>query len=61
MLPSEIGTGRSATTNSDAVIDSELVQPLKGVSLRDFESHRRMIEEQNRHKKAMLYKVIEQQ
>lgn len=35
--------------------------PFRGISLKDFESHRKMIEEQNRQKKDLLYKVIEQQ
>lgn len=35
--------------------------PFKGISLKDFESHRKMIEEQNRQKKDMLYKAIEKQ
>ncbi|XP_034481563.1 RAB6-interacting golgin [Drosophila innubila] len=34
--------------------------PFKGISLKDFEQHRRMIEEQNKQKKQMLYKAIEQ-
>ncbi|EDV97002.1 RAB6-interacting golgin [Drosophila grimshawi] len=34
--------------------------PFKGVSLKDFEQHRKMIEEQNKQKKQMLYKAIEQ-
>lgn len=34
---------------------------MKGVSLREFEAQRRMVEEQNNHRKQMLYKVIEQQ
>lgn len=34
--------------------------PFKGISLKDFESQRKLIEEQNKQKKAMLYKAIEQ-
>ncbi|KAH8300428.1 hypothetical protein KR018_005250 [Drosophila ironensis] len=34
--------------------------PFKGISLKDFEQHRRMIEEQNKQKKEMLYQAIEQ-
>uniref|UniRef100_T1P941 RAB6-interacting golgin n=1 Tax=Musca domestica TaxID=7370 RepID=T1P941_MUSDO len=34
--------------------------PFRGISLKDFETHRKMIEEQNRQKKDLLYKVIEQ-
>lgn len=33
--------------------------PLVGVSLREYEARRRMMEEQNRHKKDMIYKAIE--
>lgn len=33
----------------------------KGVSLKDYESQRRMVEEQNKHKKQILYRAIEQQ
>lgn len=33
--------------------------PFKGVSLKDFESQRKMIEEQNKQKKDLLYKAIE--
>lgn len=33
----------------------------KGVSLKDYESQRRMVEEQNKQKKEILYKAIEQQ
>lgn len=35
--------------------------PFKGVSLKDYESQRRIIEEQNKQKKEILYKAIEQQ
>lgn len=31
-----------------------------GISLREYEAQRRMVEEQNRHKKEMIYKEIEQ-
>ncbi|KAH8398772.1 hypothetical protein KR222_003125 [Zaprionus bogoriensis] len=34
--------------------------PFKGVSLKDFEQHRKLIEEQNKQKKQLLYKAIEQ-
>lgn len=34
--------------------------PFVGVSLREYEAQRRMMEEQNRHKKDMIYKAIEQ-
>lgn len=33
----------------------------KGVSLKDFESQRRMVEEQNKQKKEILYRAIEHQ
>lgn len=35
--------------------------PFKGISLKDFESQRKIIEEQNKQKKEMLYKAIELQ
>ncbi len=43
--------------------DESLKNPLafKGVSLKDYESQRRMVEEQNKQKKEILYKAIEQQ
>lgn len=34
--------------------------PFVGISLREYEAQRRMIEEQNRHKKEMIYKALEQ-
>ncbi|XP_030385301.1 RAB6-interacting golgin [Scaptodrosophila lebanonensis] len=34
--------------------------PFKGISLKDFEQHRKMIQEQNKQKKQMLYEAIEQ-
>lgn len=34
--------------------------PFKGISLKDFEQHRKMIQEQNKQKKEMLYQAIEQ-
>lgn len=49
--PDQIAGNGSAATAST----------MKGVSLREFEAQRRMVEEQNNHKKQMLYKVIEQQ
>lgn len=33
----------------------------KGISLKDYESQRRMVEEQNKQKKEILYRAIEQQ
>ncbi|XP_017059032.1 RAB6-interacting golgin [Drosophila ficusphila] len=69
----KISGGDSQTTSSadDASIlpstkDSSLGErlntdsPFKGISLKDFEQHRRMIEEQNKQKKQMLYQAIEQ-
>lgn len=53
------GSARSGL--SDGGVADLLVQTMKGVSLRDYETQRRMVEEQNKHKQAMLYKVIEQQ
>lgn len=52
--------------NVNLSIDSDntspLVNPTKmGVSLRDFETQRKLIEEQNRQKKDILCKAIEQQ
>lgn len=43
--------------------DDALEKPLafKGISLKDYESQRRMIEEQNKQKKEILYRAIEQQ
>lgn len=38
-----------------------LQSPLQGISLKDFESRRKMVEEQNRQRKEMLYKAIEYQ
>uniref|UniRef100_A0A1I8Q1E4 RAB6-interacting golgin n=1 Tax=Stomoxys calcitrans TaxID=35570 RepID=A0A1I8Q1E4_STOCA len=58
ILPSSIGD----KTPTPFVPPSSLqVQsPFRGISLKDFETHRKMIEEQNRQKKDLLYKVIEQ-
>lgn len=51
ILPStKDSTGERLSTDS----------PFKGISLKDFEQHRKMIEEQNKQKKQMLYKAIEQ-
>lgn len=41
--------------------DNDGASPFKGMSLKDFEAQRKMIEEQNKHKKDLLYKAIEQQ
>lgn len=37
------------------------VAAFKGISLKDYESQRRMVEEQNKQKKEILYRAIEQQ
>ncbi|XP_030572486.1 RAB6-interacting golgin [Drosophila novamexicana] len=34
--------------------------PFKGISLKDFEQHRKLIQEQNKQKKQLLYQAIEQ-
>ncbi|EDW79952.1 uncharacterized protein Dwil_GK18053 [Drosophila willistoni] len=53
VLPSTKGsTSSSPHLNTDS--------PFKGISLKDFEQHRKMIEEQNKQKKQMLYQAIEQ-
>ncbi|XP_049542881.1 RAB6-interacting golgin [Anopheles darlingi] len=38
----------------------EVVTPFKGMSLKDFEHQRKLMEEQNRQKRAILHKAIEQ-
>lgn len=52
-----------STDCEQGIIESQqpAQSPFQGVSLKDFESQRRMQEEQNRQKKEMLYKAIEQQ
>ncbi|KAH8319372.1 hypothetical protein KR067_005547 [Drosophila pandora] len=47
----------SESRNSDRLNTDS---PFKGISLKDFEQHRKMIEEQNKQKKQMLYQAIEQ-
>lgn len=57
------------SNESDSLNDSSILpepdslanveSPFKGVSLKDFESHRKMIEEQNKQKKDLLQKAIE--
>lgn len=49
----------SALTDDSSV--QEMPIPFKGISLKDYEAQRRMVEEQNKHKKDILYKAIEQQ
>ncbi|ALC44973.1 CG33052, partial [Drosophila busckii] len=51
-LPSTKDSSNAETLNTDS--------PFKGISLKDFEQHRKLIEEQNKQKKQMLYKAIEQ-
>ncbi|XP_037821958.1 RAB6-interacting golgin isoform X2 [Lucilia sericata] len=61
ILPSTSPADRNGKAAAFAAPSSLNVQsPFKGISLKDFESHRKMIEEQNRQKKEMLYKAIEQ-
>lgn len=48
----EIKKSDDSTTTSHA---------FKGISLKDYESQRRMVEEQNKQKKEILYRAIEQQ
>lgn len=53
-------------STSEDVVDSEDdtvedVPVVRGVSLKDFQSHQKMMEEQNKQKKDLLYKAIEQQ
>ncbi|XP_017072177.1 RAB6-interacting golgin [Drosophila eugracilis] len=52
ILPSSKESSSRERLNTDS--------PFKGISLKDFEQHRRMIEEQNKQKKQMLYQAIEQ-
>lgn len=51
-IEKEIRKQDDSSTNSVA---------FKGVSLKDYESQRRMVEEQNKQKKEILYRAIEQQ
>lgn len=39
----------------------EEVPVVRGISLKDFQSHQKLMEEQNKQKKDLLYKAIEQQ
>ncbi|XP_016986087.1 RAB6-interacting golgin [Drosophila rhopaloa] len=52
ILPSSKDSTSQERLNTDS--------PFKGISLKDFEQHRRMIEEQNKQKKQLLYQAIEQ-
>lgn len=40
---------------------NEVLTPFKGMSLKDFEQQRKLMEEQNRQKRDILHKAIEQQ
>lgn len=57
----DVGAGATATVAAD---DADLNEPMEpyyqGISLKDFEQHRKLIEEQNKQKKEMLTKAIEQ-
>lgn len=41
--------------------NESMSSPFRGISLKDFEQQRKMVEEQNRHKVQILQKAIEQQ
>lgn len=55
----EIVESAKETKKSDD--SSKDVVAFKGISLKDYESQRRMVEEQNKQKKEILYRAIEQQ
>lgn len=46
---------------NDVINGNDGSQTFKGVSLKDFEYQRKLMEEQNREKRAMLQKAIEKQ
>lgn len=48
-------------TSTPAVVAQESVTPFKGMSLKDFEQQRRLMQEQNRQKRDILQKAIDQQ
>lgn len=50
--------GKMGTNDDDS--DAEPRSLFQGISLKDFEQHRKMVEEQNKQKKEMLTKAIEQ-
>lgn len=50
--------GKMATNGDDS--DGEPRSLFQGISLKDFERHRKMVEEQNKQKKEMLTRAIEQ-
>ncbi|XP_067642561.1 RAB6-interacting golgin [Eurosta solidaginis] len=57
ILPQTTSTKPATPTTTRATINTD--SPFKGVSLREFETHRKLIEDQNKHKKELLYKAIE--
>lgn len=57
-IDSNLSESKPAVNNNGV---NDISTPFKGISLKDFEDQRRLIEEQNRQKKEMLYKAIEQQ
>lgn len=58
----QLGNGNGIQDESDEK-NSEKIEPspFKGMSLKDFESRRKVVEEQNKMNKELLYKAIEQQ
>ncbi|KAL9699271.1 hypothetical protein quinque_002712 [Culex quinquefasciatus] len=48
------------STSTPAVVVQESVTPFKGMSLKDFEQQRRLMQEQNRQKRDILQKAIDQ-
>lgn len=69
ILPNQLPAGASgAMLNGKSVSDglppvapaSEAVLPFKGVSLKDFEQQRKLMQEQNKQKREMLQKAIDQ-
>lgn len=56
ILPSNQGN----SSDNDEINKNEIDSPFRGMSLKDFETQRRFIEEQNKLKKDLIYKAIEQ-
>lgn len=53
---------KNSLENVDKDVDvSDEIHMVRGVSLKDFQSHQKLMEEQNKQKKDLLYKAIEQQ
>lgn len=52
--------GLSASTPMAKITTPDTVTPFKGMSLKDFEQQRKLMQEQNRQKRDMLHKAIEQ-